>query len=138
MTRARNKHESTQVRIPTQGNRGVVGGHCCPAGVHLPPTRGPQLGWTQLPSGQPPTVMPVAMGVMPDPSEFMMKRSRLPAVSRLLAKTILVPSGENAGNTSDALPGWVSCLRLVPLTFITKIAAGTGELLWLVKTICAC
>ena len=55
----------------------------------------PQAGVTQLSSGQPPTVTPVAIRTRFDPSAFIVKMSRLPSVlSRSLAKTICVPSGE--------------------------------------------
>src|SRR5580704_547794 len=73
--------------------------------IESPLGSGPQLGSTQLPSGQPPTVSPVARTVMPDPSVFIMYRSMLPGSMRLLAKTILVPSGEYEGNTSTAPSG---------------------------------
>jgi hypothetical protein len=55
----------------------------------------PHAGVTQLSSAQPPTVTPVAMRTRFEPSAFMVKMSRPPSVlSRSLAKTICVPSGE--------------------------------------------
>ena len=56
---------------------------------------GPQLGVTQSPSGHPPTVKPLAIRWIPEPSAFMMKRSKLRLLlSRSFAKMIFVPSGE--------------------------------------------